>query len=62
MDVEKALYLRQNVERLGIAPLTSMYWYSETAKPMAVDWRPELVHDRVDTADRIALEWAGPGR
>ncbi|HEX8664450.1 MAG TPA: glucan biosynthesis protein D [Beijerinckiaceae bacterium] len=55
MDVEKALYLRQNVERLGIAPLTSMYWYSETAKPMAVDWRPEI-HD----SDGLAL-WTGAG-
>ena len=30
--------------RLGVAPLTSMYWFSETVKPTAVDWRPE-VHD-----------------
>jgi glucans biosynthesis protein len=55
MDIEKALYLRQDVERLGIAPLTSMYWYSETAKPTAVDWRPEI-HD----SDGLAM-WTGMG-
>ena len=55
MEIEKALYLRQDVERLGIAPLTSMYWYSETAKPTAIDWRPEI-HD----SDGLAL-WTGAG-
>lgn len=55
MEVEKALHLRQEVARLGIAPLTSMYWYSETAKPTAVDWRPEI-HD----SDGLAM-WTGTG-
>lgn len=55
MEIEKALYLREDVARLGIAPLTSMYWYSETAKSTAVDWRPE-VHD----SDGLAL-WTGSG-
>ena len=55
MEIEKALYLRQDVARLGIAPLTSMYWYSETAKPTAIDWRPEI-HD----SDGLAL-WTGAG-
>lgn len=55
MDVEKALYLRQDVSRLGVAPLTSMYWFSETAKPTGVDWRPEI-HD----SDGLAL-WTGVG-
>lgn len=44
IEIEQNLYLRTNVNRLGIAPLTSMYWYSETEKLRAVDWRPE-VHD-----------------
>lgn len=44
IDVEKHLHLRRDVYRLGIAPLTSMYWYSETRRPTMVDWRPE-VHD-----------------
>jgi glucans biosynthesis protein len=55
MDIEAALFLRKPIERMGIAPLTSMYWYSETAKPTAIDWRPE-VHD----SDGLAL-WTGAG-
>lgn len=55
MEIEKAIFLRNDVARLGIAPLTSMYWYSETAKSTAVDWRPE-VHD----SDGLAL-WTGTG-
>ena len=55
MEIETALHLRKDVSRLGIAPLTSMFWYSETAKPMAIDWRPE-VHD----SDGLAL-WTGSG-
>ncbi len=43
-EVEARLFLRRDIKRFGIAPLTSMYWYSETAKPRAIDWRPE-VHD-----------------
>ncbi len=55
MDVDKALFARKDIARFGIAPLTSMYWYSETAKNTAVDWRPE-VHD----SDGLAL-WTGSG-
>lgn len=55
MEIETALHLRKDVARLGLAPLTSMYWYSETAKTTAVDWRPE-VHD----SDGLAL-WTGSG-
>jgi glucans biosynthesis protein len=55
MDVETTLFLRQPVERLGVAPLTSMFWYSETVKKTAIDWRPE-VHD----SDGLAM-WTGGG-
>ncbi|MBX6323273.1 MAG: glucan biosynthesis protein D, partial [Rhodospirillaceae bacterium] len=55
MDIEKTLFLRRPVERLGLAPLTTMYWYSETVKRAAIDWRPE-VHD----SDGLAL-WTGAG-
>jgi periplasmic glucans biosynthesis protein len=55
MDVEQTLHLRRDVARLGIAPLTSMFWFSETSKPSAVDWRPEI-HD----SDGLAL-WTGAG-
>src|SRR5699024_4903654 len=33
-----------DIQRLGIAPLTSMYWYSQVDHRQGVDWRPE-VHD-----------------
>jgi glucans biosynthesis protein len=55
MDVEANLFLRRDVERLGLAPLTSMYWFSESLKATGVDWRPE-VHD----SDGLAL-WTGVG-
>lgn len=55
MDVDCTFFLRKSVRRLGIAPLTSMFWFSETAKRTAADWRPE-VHD----SDGLAL-WTGNG-
>jgi len=55
IELDHTLHLRKDVERLGIAPLTTMYWYSESAKPTAVDWRPE-VHD----SDGLSL-WTGSG-
>ena len=33
MDIESSLFVRAQVSRFGIGPLTSMYWYSETKKP-----------------------------
>jgi periplasmic glucans biosynthesis protein len=44
MDIEARLFLRKDISQLGLAPMTSMYWFSETTKPTATDWRPE-VHD-----------------
>ncbi|GAB3629792.1 glucan biosynthesis protein D [Pandoraea terrae] len=55
MDVDSALFLRRDVGRLGIAPATSMYWFSETVKATGADWRPE-VHD----SDGLAI-WNGAG-
>jgi glucans biosynthesis protein len=43
--VKERLFLRKNVAKLGIAPLTSMYFFGEnTPRPPARDYRPE-VHD-----------------
>ena len=50
-DVSARLFFRKGVERLGIAPMTSMFWYSETNRGESRDWRPE-VHD----SDGLALE------
>ncbi|MCX7899689.1 MAG: glucan biosynthesis protein D, partial [Methylocystis sp.] len=55
MDIDCALYLRGSFTRFGVAPLTSMYWFSETRKPEAIDWRPE-VHD----SDGLSM-WTGNG-
>ncbi len=43
-DVDASIFLRGDVERLGIAPLTSMYWFGKNNRFVSTDWRPE-VHD-----------------
>jgi glucans biosynthesis protein len=53
MDVEANLFMRRDVSRFGIAPATSMYWFSGKDKTKQTDWRPE-VHD----SDGLAL-WTG---
>jgi len=55
MDIEATMYMRAAVSRFGVAPLTSMYWFSETKKEAAIDWRPE-VHD----SDGLSM-WSGAG-
>lgn len=55
MTVTSRLFFREGVTQLGVAPLTSMYWFSETNRHGASDWRPE-VHD----SDGLAL-WTGAG-
>ena len=49
-EVSFVLTLRKDVERLGFAPLTSMFWYGEGNRDKAADWRPEI-HD----SDGLAL-------
>lgn len=44
MKVDAALYPRKPIERLGIAPLTSMFLCAENDRRMGYDWRPEI-HD-----------------
>ena len=55
MDVHCDLFFRQPVQSLGIAPLTSMYWYGENQRDHSPDWRPEI-HDN----DGLAI-WTGKG-
>jgi periplasmic glucans biosynthesis protein len=55
MDIDSALYPREPVERLGIAPLTSMFYYGKNDRRGANDWRPEI-HD----SDGISM-WSGAG-
>ena len=44
IDVKAQLYLRENVSKLGLAPLTSMYLHGDNQRPQGEDYRPE-VHD-----------------
>jgi glucans biosynthesis protein len=55
MDVECALFPRKDIAQLGVAPLTSMFWFAEYNRPDRLDWRPE-VHD----SDGLVL-WNGAG-
>lgn len=57
MDIDAALYPRQSIERVGIAPLTSMFQYGENDRQIAAanDWRPEI-HD----SDGLSM-WRGNG-
>jgi glucans biosynthesis protein len=55
IDVDAALYPRSEIERLGIAPLTSMFQHGENDRRAAADWRPEI-HD----SDGLAM-WTGGG-
>ena len=50
MDVHCDLFFRVPPARLGIAPLTSMYWYGENQRDRAADWRPEI-HDNDGLGD-----------
>lgn len=54
-EVDSALYPRQTVTRLGIAPCTSMYQVGENDRRVANDWRPEI-HD----TDGLMI-WTGTG-
>ena len=54
-DISAALFFRRAVMRLGVAPLTSMYWYGRSDRPANADWRPQI-HD----SDGLEL-WTGTG-
>jgi len=55
MNIDTAYYPRKPIERLGIAPLTSMFFYGENDRRAANDWRPEI-HD----SDGLSM-WTGAG-
>ncbi|MGH8807721.1 MAG: glucan biosynthesis protein G [Noviherbaspirillum sp.] len=44
IDVKAQLHLRENVSKLGVAPLTGMYFFGENQRAPTEDYRPE-VHD-----------------
>lgn len=43
-DVKTALFFRNTVKTVGVAPLTSMFWHGENTNAVTNDFRPE-VHD-----------------
>ena len=55
MEVEATFYPRKEIERVGIAPLTSMFQCGENDRRVADDWRPEI-HD----TDGLSM-WNGAG-
>lgn len=55
MDIDAALYPRTAIDRLGIAPCTSMFQVGENDRRMGYDWRGEI-HD----SDGLAM-WTGNG-
>src|SRR5438067_9535427 len=55
MNVSTALYPRAPIERLGGAPLTSMFYQGEGSRRADADWRPQI-HD----SDGLAM-WSGDG-
>lgn len=55
MDVEATVFARAAIKSLGLAPLTSMFLYDETARAGYDDFRP-AIHD----SDGLAI-WNGGG-
>ncbi len=55
MDISARYFMRKDIARLGLAALTSMFWYGETNGRQGRDWRPEI-HD----SDGLAI-WTGAG-
>ncbi len=54
-EIQARLYFRSAVQRLGLAPLTSMFWYGPADPVKGGDWRPQI-HD----SDGLSL-WTGTG-
>lgn len=52
-EVQSRLYLRESVAKLGIAPVTSMFFFGENQRGPTNDFRPE-VHD----SDGLAVQTA----
>jgi len=57
IDVKARLYLREGVGKLGLAPLTSMFYFGENQPSAQGDYRPE-VHDSDGLSIHLASgEW-----
>jgi glucans biosynthesis protein len=57
LDVDARLFLRKNVAKLGLAPLTSMFYFGAHQRPGRADYRPR-VHDSNGLSIRSATnDW-----
>lgn len=52
VEVRAVIFARRAVKRLGIAPMSSMYWFGENSRRRFDDFRPE-VHDSDGLAIRM---------
>jgi glucans biosynthesis protein len=58
IEVKAVIFTRREVKRLGIAPMSSMFWFGENSRRRFDDFRPE-VHDsdglaiRMSTGERL---------
>ncbi|WP_075217704.1 glucan biosynthesis protein [Mongoliimonas terrestris] len=57
MDMACRFFARKDIARFGVGTLTSMFWYNETNRNRAPDWRPEI-HD----SDGLAIATGGGER
>ena len=55
MEITARLFPRKPIERLGIAPMTSMFWFGENEGRTGDEWREEI-HD----SDGLSM-WRGNG-
>ena len=53
VDTTVVLFARKDVKRLGIAPMSSMFWFGENSRRRFDDFRPE-VHDSDGLSIRMA--------
>jgi len=56
MEIESTLFAREDLNHVGLAPLTSMYLFGSMERPRFADYRV-AVHD----SDTLAIEEAGGG-
>ncbi len=55
IDVESHLFVRRDIAKLGISPMTSMYWFSSYDKSYQLEWR-----NGAYDSNGLAL-WTGSG-
>ena len=56
LDVDSRVFLRKNVAKLGLAPLTSMFLFGSNQRSPREDYRPR-VHDSDGLSIQTATEW-----